>query len=296
MKLIPVRGNTYALEDWQLIPLYRLGENRCILLDTGDRSQRQAIEEALDTNGLTPAGILGTHVHTDHSPNHRYFQEKYRIPVVLPAGEAGLCLTRLNLKAYFFMLPIGQIQAEEDVRDMVLTADRVIMPGEESVSLCGASFGVLHTPGHSPDHICVRTPDNVLYLGDAVLTGSDLTRAKLPYFFSHKDAMESMDRLRREKAALYLAAHKGIYEALGPLIVENQAAIRDRAEQIRALVDRPMTIDGIYAAACRHFGLLTRNRWKSALFERNLRTYVEYLRDMGALQVFAEDGLTYYRQ
>lgn len=294
MQLIPIKGNTYVLEDWQYIPLYMVDAHRCILLDTGDLSQRHAIEETLSAHGLTPVGILGTHVHTDHSPNHRYFQEKYRIPVALSAGEAGLCVTQLNLKAYFFMLPIGQINSEDEVRDMELVADRVILPGETELEFCGVRFGTLRTPGHSPDHICIRTPDDVLYLGDAVLTGDSLTSAKLPYFFSHRDAIASMDLLRREKASLYLAAHKGVYEDITPWLDANQAAIRDRSTQIAALVDRPMTIDEIYAAACRRFSLLTSKYAKAALFERNLRTYVEYLRDAGALRVFARNGLNYY--
>ncbi len=294
MKLIPIQGNTYALEDWQLIPLYKVDERHCILLDTGDLSQRQAIEDTLSAHGLTPVGILGTHVHTDHSPNHRYFQQKYRLPVALSAGEAGLCVTSLNLKAYFFMLPIGQINSEDEVRDMELVADRVILPGETDLTFCGVPFGILRTPGHSPDHICIRTPDDVLYLGDAVLTGDDLTGAKLPYFFSHRDAMASMDLLRRQTAALYLAAHKGVYDDITPWLDANRAAIQDRADQICTLVDRPMTIDEIYAAACRHFRLLTSKYAKAALFERNLRTYVEYLRDAGLLRVFARDGLNYY--
>ena len=35
MKLTQVKGNTWVIEANQLIPLYRLGEGRCVLLDTG---------------------------------------------------------------------------------------------------------------------------------------------------------------------------------------------------------------------------------------------------------------------
>ncbi len=46
------------------------------------------------------------------------------------------------------------------------------------------TFGLVRTPGHTVDHICVRTPDNVLYVGDAMMTGRVLHRAKFPYAFS----------------------------------------------------------------------------------------------------------------
>ncbi len=35
MKLTQVKGNTWVLEGLEFIPLYRLDDRRCILLDTG---------------------------------------------------------------------------------------------------------------------------------------------------------------------------------------------------------------------------------------------------------------------
>lgn len=294
MDLLQARGNTWYLADWQLIPLYRVGEDKCILLDTGLLGQREAIEGTLLAHGLKPIGILGTHAHTDHSPNHRYFQRKYQIPVALPLGEAGLCCTRLNLKAYFFMLSPRQAAEEGDVARMELLADRVIGPEEDSLEFCGVKFGVIHTPGHSPDHIAIRTPDDVLYLGDALLTGEELKNAKLPYFFSHQEAITSMEKLRGEKAACYLAAHRGIYDRLDGIIDQNIAVIQDRARQIRELIDHPMTMGEIQEQTCRHFKLLTGNVSRACLYERNVRIYVEYLKDTRQVEVAAKLGMIYY--
>ena len=63
-------------------------------------------------------------VYTDHSANHGYFQEKYRILVALPIGEAGLCLTALHLKAYFYSMSPRQIMCDDEkVLDAVRQAD-----------------------------------------------------------------------------------------------------------------------------------------------------------------------------
>ena len=69
MELKQALGNTWYLDDWQLIPLYKLDAHRCILLDSGLYEQRQEIEDTLQSAGLTPVGILGTHAHNDHSSN-----------------------------------------------------------------------------------------------------------------------------------------------------------------------------------------------------------------------------------
>ena len=105
MKLTQVKGNTWVLEGFELIPLYRLDNNKCILLDTGLEQEREDIENTLLEAGLTPAGILCSHAHIDHAGNNRYFQEKYRIPVALTAREAGMCASILSLKCYFLLLP-----------------------------------------------------------------------------------------------------------------------------------------------------------------------------------------------
>ncbi|HAD19204.1 MAG TPA: hypothetical protein DCF42_02285, partial [Lachnospiraceae bacterium] len=62
MKLRQAKGNTWYLEDWQLIPLYRTDPRHCILIDSGDLTQRDSIWRTLEANGIRPVGILGTHV------------------------------------------------------------------------------------------------------------------------------------------------------------------------------------------------------------------------------------------
>ena len=54
MKLTQVKGNTWVLEGFELIPLYRLDNNKCILLDTGLEQEREDIENTLLEAGLTP--------------------------------------------------------------------------------------------------------------------------------------------------------------------------------------------------------------------------------------------------
>ena len=45
MKLTQVKGNTWVIEANQLIPLYKLDERRCVLLDTGLAEEREELEE-----------------------------------------------------------------------------------------------------------------------------------------------------------------------------------------------------------------------------------------------------------
>lgn len=66
MKRIHVKGNTWVLEGPQLVGLYQIDESTCLLLDPGSTKLQGEIEAALAQAGLTPVGVLCTHMHYDH--------------------------------------------------------------------------------------------------------------------------------------------------------------------------------------------------------------------------------------
>lgn len=295
MELKQAKGGTWYLEDWQIIPLYRTDEHHCILLDSGLYNQREEIEEALLRAGLTPIGILGTHAHNDHSSNHHYFQQKYHIPVALSMGEAALCCSPENLKSHFFMNSMEEFMSNERVNHMIVRADRIIWPEDSEFEFCGVTFGILHTPGHSVDHIAIRTPDGVLYLGDALLTGNELDSARFPYHFCFQAAISTLEQLKTERAGLFLAAHKGVYAELGDLPERNIRLINSRAEGILRLMDKPLDLSELSRRVCTIFRLRSSARGAVALYERNIHSYLEYLKDTGRVETLTKDGIFYYR-
>ena len=294
MKLIQVKGNTYVLEGEELIPLYRVGEDKCILLDTGLLIERQDLEESLLSNGLTPIGILSSHAHVDHCANNGYLQEKYGIPVALTWQEAGMCSCAMTLKCYFLTLTPGIVERESIC--MVHKPD-VIVPAEDGpFEFAGVTFDIVHTPGHSSGHIAVITPDNVCYVGDAMLS-RDQQNAKLPYALHHAAAFESRSKLLTTHCDCYIMAHKGICTGADfpALVRDNDMLILRRAEEILNLVKRSMSFSEIDRAVCAYYQLLTRQPRRALRFERNVRFFVEYLADEGYLDMECVDGTVYYK-
>lgn len=293
MNLTQVKGNTWVIEANQLIPLYRLDDQRCILLDTGLLEEREELENTLLAAGLTPAGVLCSHAHVDHCANNGYFQEKYGAKIALTFPEAGMCSSLLTLKCYFLLLSPGTVERESSC--MLHTPD-VIIPAEDGpFSFCGAEFRIVHTPGHSSGHVCAVTPDNVCYTADALLS-AELMGAKLPYNLSQRMALNSREKLRGLGCDFCIMAHRGVCPGgeIEALIDANQALIRRRAEEILSLVDRPMTASQIDEAACTLYRLFTHKPRRSLRFERNVRFFIEYLVDDGRLTEVCQNGATYY--
>ena len=151
MNLTQVKGNTWVLDGVELIPLYRLDDKRCILLDTGLLQEREELEETLNAAGLTPVGILCSHAHVDHCANSGYLQGKYHTKAALTAPEAGMCSSLLTLKCFYLTLSPGTVARESSC--MIHTPDVIIPPVDGPFSFCGAEFQIIHTPGHSSGHI-----------------------------------------------------------------------------------------------------------------------------------------------
>ena len=109
MKRIHVKGNTWVLEGPQLVGLYQIDESTCLLLDPGSTKLQGEIEAALAQAGLTPVGVLCTHMHYDHHETTRYFRETYGAKTCLPQLEADIVRSEESLKNHLFNFTMGMI-------------------------------------------------------------------------------------------------------------------------------------------------------------------------------------------
>lgn len=297
MELIHIKGDTWAFRDWQLIPFYKLDDRRCVFLDTGMADQMDALDAALTEHELVPAGIIGSHAHIDHMGSHARFREKYGAVLALSLGEAALLASPLGLNYQYHDFTTDEVASDPLLGPPICLADRIILPHEDEIELCGARFGIVHTPGHTLDHICVRTPDGALYLADAMMTGRTLYRSKFPYAFSMKLYIASMTKLRGERADLYVVAHDGVYRSILPLIDLEIRFLQGRMREILDLVtDAVRTPEDLAAAICAAYRIHPRDHMDLSYFVRASQAYLVYLRELGLVEFVLEDDRGWYRR
>ncbi len=146
------------------------GEERCLLIDTGlgigDISG--VIKRLTDK----PVIAAATHIHWDHIGGHRYFPTFYA-----HSAELGW----LNGE---FPLPVGAVRkmlSEGELpKDFKLDGyslfqgvpSRILKDGD-TIELGGRTVAVLHTPGHSPGHMCFwESTCGYLFTGDLIYKGT----------------------------------------------------------------------------------------------------------------------------
>lgn len=284
MELKHVTGNTYYLEGRQLMPVYLLDESTCILFDPGRKNERAGIEAVLQQHGLHPAGVMITHMHYDHHENSAYFKNQYGSQVAMARQDAELCRDRVALRNHLYTFSPGLLQSEERLRDVICPVDRPIWPEETRVYFAGAHFGILHTPGHSPAHLCITTPDDVCFVGDVLMLGEDLATVKVPFVFDLAEDIKSKKKLAQTAHTSYLFSHQGeLRGSLNDLTEQNLRVIDDVLALFLRHVPEPRSLCEIYAAVNQDLGLAEGHPLRAFYLERYLRPYLDYLMDTGAL-------------
>lgn len=153
--------------------LVRTGDG-FVLIDTGFRSNRKALDAALQGAGCRSGDlklIVITHGDADHSSNAAFLRAKYGAKVAMhkdevPAVEQGdMFLSRGSQSTLrrILLKPLTSLFGMHK-RDR-FTPDLSLEDGD-SLSPYGLDATVLHVPGHTRGSIAVLTKDGAFFSGD----------------------------------------------------------------------------------------------------------------------------------
>lgn len=290
MEMKKIKGNTFCIDTGMTyIPFYKIDDEKIIMLDSGwSRGEREGISEVLERNKFKVIGIICSHAHIDHIGNNTYFKKKYNCVIAMPIYEAFICSSIVNLKLYYNTQTLSDVK--QHFGHMVCKTDIMIADNQDKISVCGIEFKILHTPGHSPAHICITTPDDVAYLGDALISYEVMEGAKMPYAYILSEDLKSKTKLYNLKCSKYLVAHKGIYDDITKLITDNINFYKNRATSIGDLIDGKMTIEEIMKKVVENFNIKMGDKYKYTLIERMLKSYIEYLIETGNVESNIDHG------
>lgn len=290
MEMLHVLGNTYAaVGSTALLPIYKLNERDIVLIDTGyAKLDRAGLVNLLDGSGLVPKYVLCSHAHFDHTGNVRYLQERYGAKAILSLIEAGISVNPDSYRANYVALTYGK--SRELFLEECFTADRVLRETDTSLELDGRTFGILPLPGHSAGHLGFVTPDGAAYVGDCLISQSEIDGAKLPTSMFIARDLESKAYLKTTDYPVYILAHKEVVrrEALEGLIDRNIGFIQSKRAELLEVLEDGMTFSEWIGAFCQRENVRTHNELKFSIVERNFSNFVSWLTDCGAVTVRRE--------
>lgn len=153
---------------WEETHCYLLeGKERCLLIDTGLGICNISEEVKKLTDKRITA--VATHIHWDHIGGHQYYPDFYAHEAELDWLTGGFPLSMETIRDMVTDrcdLPEGyQVNTYQFFQGV---PTRVLKDGD-TIDLGGRKITVLHTPGHSPGHICFWEADRgYLFTGDLV--------------------------------------------------------------------------------------------------------------------------------
>jgi glyoxylase-like metal-dependent hydrolase (beta-lactamase superfamily II) len=117
--------------------------------------------------------IINTHGHVDHVAGNRFFKDQTGARLILHPADAQLAANASQQLASLQLMGLGTGLRAADSPP----PDDLFEEGKPFV-LDGVRFDVIHTPGHSPGGVCMRSGQSLI-VGDTLFRGS-IGRTDLP--------------------------------------------------------------------------------------------------------------------
>ncbi|MBE8191427.1 MAG: MBL fold metallo-hydrolase [Alphaproteobacteria bacterium] len=166
------------MTQYQIIPVTPFQQNCTILWD--EETKRGAvsdpggdlhlIDKFIADKGIILEKILVTHAHLDHVGKVAEMARTRKIPIIGPHKDD---------QYWIDLLPESAAQFNFDASE-TFTPDQWLEHGDV-IEAAGASFDVVHCPGHTPGHVVfVQREQKMALVGDVIFKGS-IGRTDFPH-------------------------------------------------------------------------------------------------------------------
>lgn len=242
-------------EPWHIYCFLVVGTERAVLVDTGTG----IADISVPVRRLTdlPVLVVNSHAHDDHRGGNVFFADVAAHPVAcarlaapVPADRVGayLTVTAEQIAAYataralddrYFHLFTGDaaprplppgVRADTAAAIGAGPAARPLADGDV-LDLGGRTLRVLHSPGHSPDSLCLFDDrDGLLFVGDTLITGDFWAHTADTDLVAFTASLRRLDGELAGQVSRVMPAHTRSCEA-GPHLLRDAA---DAIEAVRA--------------------------------------------------------------
>lgn len=209
-----IDNETYAISEyghWEKVHSYLLiGRNKALLIDTGLGIGN--IKKEVQKLTKLPVIVVTTHIHWDHIGGHHLFDTIYVYKDELDWLRNGIGIPINVIKKNIMEEPFTKkppIEFSIDNYKIYNGEPKRILKDNDIIDIGQRKLRIIHTPGHSPGHICIFEEERgYLYTGDLIYRGT------LYAFYPTTDPVlfkKSVDKISKLKGiARLLPAHNDI--------------------------------------------------------------------------------------
>lgn len=275
----------------------RVEGGEAVLVDAGgDDSAGRKILRSLEEEGVRLALIVSTHSHADHIGGNAFLQRRTGCRIAATPPEAAI-LENPELEPFYLWssLPPRPLAGKFLQAAPSRVTDRIAPEGP----IPGTGLEAVPLPGHMIGMIGVRTPEGVLYCGDALLAPDVLEKYGVPFVVHIGQALESIRRIEALAADpasgvdWFVPSH-GVpvgREGIPELAAANRSALEDLVETVASLCGEPRSRDALLEALAEARGIRM-NLTEYVLLHGSLSAALAHLSDEGRVEARFEGGRT----
>lgn len=282
--------------------------NGWTLVDTGFPGSSEALVRSLAevTAGEGLLEVILTHIHYDHAGGSRHVSQTFGCTVSMHPDDIGLVeMTKRVLTGdHLFFRAIGiEGQLKETVRSFfarnVKLFPDTLKPIREGdvIGGPGGSWRVIHTPGHTPGHVCLYNDSlGALISGDHLLPRetSNVPYYPIPGYGPLRSYLKSLLRIESIKPTVVLPAHgepfRDVESRVDYLFNHHESRLRETLESMSGSVDA--------------IGLARRLKWSRGKFDDlgpvdhwlailEALSHAEFLVELGLAERVGSDRMMY---
>lgn len=290
-ELINVRGNTFYMNAPSKTGFYLNEDGSVYIFDTGlDKSQGKKIIRLLEEKGWFPKAIINTHSHCDHTGGNTVITKKYGCKaytyfseitfMAIPSLEGSILYGGYPFKALRnkFIMASESYEAE-DIANLPLPD----------------GFEIFPLSGHCFSMAGIKTPDDVYFVADSVVSERTLEKYHLSYLYNVKEYIKTLDFLYTLEGKTVIPSHAEQTEAISALVDKNKEELFRLMGMVKEICEKPTTQEDILKEVMDRLGLkLDMNQY--VLSGSVIRCYLSYLIDEGEIEAVISENKVYWKR
>jgi len=287
-ELIKLGKNTYYIDCPSKVGVYVYNKNDAMLIDSeNDEDSARKILRILKENNLNLKMIVNTHSHADHIGGNGFLQKRTNCKIYAPEiEEAFVNNTILESSLMYSAKPFLKLQnkyfkAKESNAEKIDVKN--LPDGVEIISL----------KGHSPNHVGIKTPDDVIFIGDSLISVETLEKYHIAYLFDAKEYLNTLKMLENLKASCFVPSHAEASSDIKRLVKLNIDKAYEIIDKILDMLKEEKTQEEIIQKIILDYNL-KQSLNQYIIVKTTIKAYLSYLCDEGIIDFCFKDGKMYW--
>ena len=278
-ELIQAGDNTFYIDCPTKIGIYRLPDNRVLLIDSGsDKDAARKVLKIIKENNWILDTIINTHSHADHIGGNKFLADRTGCTIYAYGIEKAFCEAPILEPDFIF----GGF-SNKNLHHKFLLAEPCPVRDIAEFTL-PLNMAILPLKGHFYDMIGVKTPDNVYFMADCVMSESLLEKYNISFIYDIAEYLKTLDMIMTLNGALFIPAHTEAVTTLEPLANVNKQKVLEIIASIKNICTTPSIFEDILKKLFDIYNH-TMDMTQYALVGSTLKSYLSYMLDNDILTI-----------